>query len=507
VRYLTIDQICRAAGGKLLKGSRQSRADNISTDSRTVKPLELFVALRGPHFDGHDYVHDALARGAVGAVVDFSYTGHRQEQHRLLQGAIIAVDDTLKALGDIARYYRSTLSTRIVAITGSNGKTTTKAMTHRILSGEMECIASPKSFNNAVGVPATLFIIEPRHRTAVIEMGTSHPGEIEYLAGIARPNVAVITNVSAAHLEGLANPKGVAEEKAAILGGLTADGIAVFNRDDFWSREIEKRWNGPRLGFGIETDAEVRASNIRSDQHSVSFTCAGLRFSIPMLGRHNVYNALAAAAAARAVNGISWSAIRDRLRTFLLPEMRMQVERIGGLVLINDAYNANPASMLAALRTLAAMPSEGRRILVMGDMRELGEQTDECHRDLGRKAAASGVDVLWATGTDAARAADAALHCEESDGQPVKRMEPEQVFFSPDARDAARRLPEFLKPGDVVLIKGSRALKMEIVARAVKDRMLGQAATGLPELPISAPEVPTPLLSEQPGQGRIRPDV
>ncbi len=507
MRYLTIDQICRAAGGRLLRGSKQSRAHNISTDSRTVKPLELFVALRGPHFDGHDYVHDALAKGAVGAVVDTSYTGHQQEQHRLLQGAIIAVDDTLKALGDIARYYRSTLSTRIIAVTGSNGKTTTKAMTHRILSGEMECVASPKSFNNAIGVPATLFMIDPRHRTAVIEMGTSHPGEIEYLAGIVRPHVAVITNVSAAHLEGLASPKDVAEEKAAILGGLAADGIAVFNRDDFWSREIEKRWNGPRLGFGIEADAEVKASNIRSDEHNVSFTCAGLPFSIPMLGRHNVYNALAAAAAARAAKGISWSVIRDRLRTFLLPEMRMQVERIGGVVLINDAYNANPASMLAALRTLAALPAAGRRIFVMGDMRELGEQADECHRNLGRKVAASGVDVLWATGTDAARAADAALHCKENDDQPVQRMQPGQVFFSPDARDAAHRLPAFLQPGDVVLIKGSRALRMELVARAVKDAMLDRPVTTLTELHISAPEVPAPLLSEQPGKGRIRPDV
>ena len=507
MRYLTIDQICRAAGGRLLRGSKQSRAHNISTDSRTVKPLDLFVALRGPQFDGHDYVQDALARGAVGVVVDASYTGHQQEQHRLLQGAIIAVDDALKALGDIARYYRSTLSTKIIAITGSNGKTTTKAMTHRLLSGEMECIASPKSFNNAIGVPATLFMVDPHHRSAVIEMGTNHPGEIEYLAGIARPHVAVITNVSAAHLEGLTSPKGVAEEKAAILGGLTTDGIAIFNRDDFWSREIEKSWNGPRLGFGIEADAEVRASNIRLEEHSISFTCAGLRFNIPMLGRHNIYNALAAAAAARAVNGISWSVIRDRMRTFLLPEMRMQVERIGGVVLINDAYNANPASMMAALRTLAALPAEGRRIFVMGDMRELGERTEECHRDLGRKVATSGVDVLWATGADAGRAADAALHCKAEDGKSVHRMEPEQVFFSPDARDAARRLPEFLQPGDVILIKGSRALKMEIVARAIKDAMLDRPAGRLAELPIRAPEVPVPLMSRHLDDRRARPDV
>ena len=505
MRYLTIDQIRRATGGTLLRGSSRARAENISTDSRAIKPVELFVALRGPNFDGHDYVPDVLARGAAGAVVDREYQGLVQAPHRHRQGALIAVDDTLRALGDIACHYRSTLPTKIIAVTGSNGKTTTKAMIHHIVQGEMPCVASPASFNNAVGVPATLFLIDPQHRAAVVEMGTNHPGEIRYLAEMARPHVAVITNVSATHLEGLSTPRGVAEEKAAILAGLVKDGMAVFNRDDFWCRDIEKRYSGPRMGFGVDSDAEVRARDVQQDERGLSFTCAGLKFRLPVLGEFNVGNALAAAAAARAI-GVSWETIRDRLEIFHLPRMRMQIDRIGGAVVINDAYNANPASMLAALRTLAAMPGAGRRIFVMGDMKELGERTAECHRDLGRKVAASGIDVLWATGPEAARAADTALHQPDpgGSGQPAPRMLPEQVYHSPDTRDAAKKLPGFIQAGDVVLVKGSRALEMEQVVEAIKENLRRRPPLPMPGRAARLTPPPYALPDAVPVQERAR---
>ena len=478
MRYLTIEQVCRAANGKLLQGTGTARALAVCTDSRELKPCELFVALSGPNFDGHDFVPEALALGAAGAVVSRSYNGHLTEPHRHTHGALIAVDDPLKALGDIARSYRSSMSVQVVGITGSNGKTTAKEMLHHVLSGQMECVCTPGNFNNAVGVPKSLFQIEPQHDAAVIEMGTSAPGEIEYLAGIARPNVAVITNISAAHTEGFSNVKGVAREKAAIFQSLPADGMAVFNQDDYWCREIEKTWDGPRLHFGIDTQAEVVATDVSADATGISFSCAGLKILVPVLGEHNVYNALAAAAAARAL-GVSWQTIRDRLRTFRPVAMRMERTCVGGVMVINDAYNANPESMLAALRTLGALPAGRRRILVMGDMKELGEISARCHRDIGQKLAESGIDVVWTVGSQALAAGAVAAENGMGKGQ---------LFSSPDARHAAKGLPDFVKPGDVVMVKGSRSVGLEEVVQAINAALAARDAMALRELPGSAGE-------------------
>ncbi len=421
---------------------------SVSIDSRTLESGALFVALRGPRFDGHDYVAAAAGRGATGAMVA-----------RTLDVALpqLVVEDPRAALAALAADYRSRLHIPVVAVTGSNGKTTVKEMIGAILRETGSVLVTQGNLNNELGVPLTLLRIDADHAAAVVEMGANHPGEISRLSRMAMPTAALITNAGPAHLEGFGSVEGVAHAKGEIFEGLVAGGTAVINADDpyadLWRRLAGR---GRRiLSFGLGPDADVRAEAVTvQPDASSAFTLVTPQGSVPVTlplpGRHNVLNAAAAAAAALAA-GARPAAVRCALAGVRGAPRRLQVRAgRGGARILDDTYNANPGSLAAALDTLQALP--GVHWLALGDMGELGPGAAALHAEVGRRARAAGVERLYAVGElsrGAARAFGAGA----------------QVFADADALAAA--LGEALRPGVTVLVKGSRFMAMERVVEAL----------------------------------------
>lgn len=416
----------------------------VSTDSRAIRPGDLFFALPGARVDGHDFVADVLARGAAGAVVSRDVAVAPELRERLLR-----VEDTLRALADSARDYRRRWGGTVIGITGSNGKTTTREMTWHVLSEQWPCKRSPKSFNTEVGVPLTLFLLDPEDRGAVVEMGTNAPGEIAELVRIAEPNLGVITSISETHLEGLGSEEGVARAKAELLEGLGREGVAFLNADDTWFDFLRARHCGRTVGIGAGEKAEFRATEIAPCDGGYRYVVRGRAARLGVPGRHNVNNSLFALAVAEHL-GLDLDRAAERLASFRMPEMRYQVERIRGIEVHFDGYNANPGSMRSALETFRELPVAGRRMALLGDMLELGESSERLHAWLGAEAARSRLDALWAVGQFAPVVARAA----EENGLKSARGEKEL-----DA--AAAELGAALRAGDAVLVKGSRGMKLE----------------------------------------------
>ncbi|NOZ20299.1 MAG: UDP-N-acetylmuramoyl-tripeptide--D-alanyl-D-alanine ligase [Planctomycetes bacterium] len=442
--------------GRRPRGGEVTEFLGVSTDSRTARPGDLFVAIVGENFDGHDFVGAAFEKGVRGAVVSrpVDLTSDHSDK------AVFVVDDTIRALGEIARHYRSSLDTNIIGITGSNGKTTTKEMTVHLLSKHARVSGAKKSFNNFIGVPLTLFSIDPGDDYAVIEMGTNAPGEIARLAEIARPGIGVITNVSATHLAGLGSEEGVANAKAELLDAISEEGAAVLNRDNPWTARIRPRCRGRIITFGEGEGADVRAEHVRQNGEGLKFSVEGRDFIVPVMGRHNVLNALAAAAVCRYF-GLDLDEISADLRDFELPPMRLQRSVLGGATFINDAYNANPVSMAASIATFAGLSAD-RKIFVCGDMLELGEGSPELHREVGRKIAEAGADVMWAVGEQAAHAADAAIEA---------GMAADAIHRARTSKEAGEQIVGFVRPGDVVLLKGSRGMALEKILDCVRAEL------------------------------------
>ena len=421
-----------------------------STDSRSLAPGNLFVALRGERFDGHDYVQSAEARGARALLLE------RAVRH---ERPALVVNDSGRAMGRLARAWRERLGLPVVAVTGSNGKTTVKEMIAGILSGVGPTHATKGNLNNAVGVPLTLFGLGQRHRYAVVEMGASRAGEIAWLSAITRPDVALITQCAPAHLAGFGSLAGIARAKAEIYAGLRAGGVAVINADDkyadFWRDSCRAQ---PQKTFAIEAGADVRATNLEVSA-SLPGTCFELNAAegrigirLPLAGRHNVLNALAAAACCLSL-GVDLAAIRRGLEQVEAVRGRLQIKSgRQGLRIIDDSYNANPASLGVALDVLAGYA--GRRYLALGDMAELGDSAREMHIEAGQKARAARLDGLFTLGELSAHAARA---------------------FGPGARhfaafDALMRALQPLAAREVtLLVKGSRAMQMERVVRALTE--------------------------------------
>jgi len=425
----------------------------VAIDSRHVERGHVFFALRGTHADGHEYLGEAFASGAAAAVVDREEAARA---HAAMGRTVVRVPDARRALADLAAAYRRSLSDlTVIGITGSNGKTTTKEML-RLLLGEGAAV-SPKSFNNDLGVPLTLLGAGRRHKWCVVEMGTNAPGEIAGLCRIARPEVGVVLNVGASHLEGLRDLDGVAHEKFALVEAVGPEGCAVLNWDDERTRAMIPRAPGYVVSFGTWSDADVFAGEVRTTGYTLSFRMLGRqRVTMRLIGVHNVHNALAAAAVALWLGEDPYEMCR-RLEEFQPAPMRMAVEEIGRTRLINDAYNANPRSMAAALHEMSYRGG-GRRIAVLGDMQELGEAAHRFHAQIGQRVARSRIDVLWAIGplseTIAREARNAGLR---------------EVFWSPTV-DAAMEKPAVkVKSRDVVLFKASRGMQLERVYDAVKD--------------------------------------
>ncbi len=460
----TLADILAATGGELLWGSPRQEASGISIDSRTIAAGELFVAIRGEVHDGHRFIPEVLARGAAGVVID------RRRRDALPAGAgdpgraaCVAVTDTTRALGDLACFHRRRMPARVIAITGSNGKTSTRRMTAAVVSRRFRTLEADKNLNNQIGLPLTLFRLAPEHEWAVLELGTNRPGEIARLTEIATPDIGLITNIGPAHLEGLGSLEGVFAEKSALLRGLAPGGRAVLNADDLRLGGLLTEMGAAAVGFGLAPAAAVRAAGVRH-------TAAGIDFELILPaettavhlathGRFMVANALAAAAAG-VLLGLPAVEIAAGLARFTPVAGRLDVsEPGGGIGLIDDTYNANPASLQGALEVLASLRAGHRAILAVADMRELGAGAAAMHREMGRLAAAAGVDRLFVCGDFSAAVAAGACAA----GMPAAA-----VTTGTRAEILAALLAE-LTPGDWVLVKGSRAMGMEHVIRGIRQ--------------------------------------
>ncbi len=433
----------------------QRTVERVSTDTRTVVEGDLFIALSGDSFDAHDFLDKATH--AAAAIVE------RVPVNAPAELPLIVVPNARKALGELARMHRRALKhTKVIAVAGSNGKTGTKHLIHAALSGHLRGTASPKSFNNDIGVPLTLLPVVPRDDYVIVECGTNHPGEIEALSKIAEPDIAVITGIGAEHLEGLGDLNGVRRENAAISVGMSRQGLLIVNGDDKGLAANCASYGGKRVTFGLESRNDLFATDIICDADGVRFKLNGSRVvvTVPLLGRHNASNALAAIAVARRL-GVPDAKMLAGLAQVIGPEMRMQRIDVGGIRLINDAYNANPQSMEAALITLRDFPNDGRKIAILGDMLELGTESDRFHRDAGQQAATYGADVLICVGPGGSLLAAAAVRA---------GVESARVWSFPDSIEAARDVPAMLRTGDLVLLKASRGMRLERIAEAIAKR-------------------------------------
>ena len=422
--------------------------NGVSTDTRTLRQGELFVALQGPNFDGCDYVGQAHDKGAAGALVP-----------RLVDEGIaqITVEDSRRALGELGAAWRQQLSPIVVGITGSNGKTTLKELTAACLATVAPTLATQGNLNNDIGMPLMLTRIEEHHRFAVLEMGANHVGEIAYLTALARPDIVVITNAGDAHLEGFGSRDGVARGKGEILCGETRPRVAILNADDhyfeYWSGLVE---DTQLITFGIDANADVHARNIAAANGGSRFDLhlpgGVIEVTLVLSGRHNVRNACAAAAIATAA-GVDIADVKSGLESVQPVEGRLRrLAGIGGTTIYDDSYNANPVSVTAAAEFLAGLP--GENLIVLGDMGELGDDAARLHAETGAKVRDAGISRLLATG-------ELSRNTVEAFG--------EGASWYADVDDLAVRLRSELAEGMNVLVKGSRSMRMERVVDALRD--------------------------------------
>jgi len=461
---LTLEEVLKVTGGNLIQGGGNTFFRGVSTDSRTVAEGDLFIALKGPRFDGHHYALEALGKKAGGVLIeedkvgDIRWNGNRSK-------AVIAVKDTLSALGDIARDWRRKQGIPVVALTGSNGKTTTKEMIAACLETTFPVLKTKGNLNNLIGVPLTLLTLTENERVAVLEMGMNVPGEIRRLTEIAEPDVGLITNIQKVHLEGLGSLERLKEEKGELFRRMRRDGTILVNQDDPGVMELASHYPGQKITFGTEHPAEVMAKEIRlGGEGRTSFTLIlegeAMAIHLPLLGRHFVPDALAAVATA-CLFGVEVQQIKEALENFQPFPMRMEVVRLkGGTTLINDAYNASPYSTELALETLVEAKGKGRAIAVLGDMLELGSFTKEAHEQIGKKVRDLSIDLLFALGEEASTVVRSAI----DQGFPMKRAR-----IVENHSEAISLLREMMEDGDWILVKGSRRMAMEKIVEGLAE--------------------------------------
>ena len=455
MQALTIGDILKATGGKLLSGSENTVIRDVTTDSRKTAPGALFVPIIGEKFDGHEFIQAAFDQG-----VEASLT---QKDTELLVGkTIIKVDDTFKALGDIARYYKQKYNVPTVAVTGSVGKTTTKDMLAAALSGKYKTLKTEHSFNNEIGLPLTVFRLEKEHEAIVLEMGMNHFGEIERLASIGRPDMAVITNIGQAHIEYLGSREGIFKAKMEITKLFTDKNTLIVNGDDDFLSKIKGTVPFKVVYYGIKNpENDVYAKDIRAmGLEGIEFTAVtdsgeyNVRVNVP--GEHNVYNALAAICVGRAFD-VPMDKIIEGIKSFELTEMRMAVEEYEGITIINDCFNASPDSIKAALRVLGSVQGK-RRVAVLGDILEMGEYAEKAHYDLGRAVYENGVDMLITAGENMKQTAKGAA----DSGM-------KNVISFDKTLEACAYVKKEVRSGDAVLIKASHGMRFEQIYDAIKE--------------------------------------
>ncbi|MCC7376995.1 MAG: UDP-N-acetylmuramoyl-tripeptide--D-alanyl-D-alanine ligase [Verrucomicrobiales bacterium] len=460
----TLEYLADACQGECRGVVPERVVSRLSTDSRDIQAGDLFVGISGDRFDGHDFVGDALERGAVAAVVS------RAQAARFDGAPVILVDDPRRALGRMAARYRADFHLPVVAVAGSNGKTTTKELIGTVLSGCFETLRSRESFNNDVGVPATLFGLESRHLAAVVEVGTNHPGELAPLLRMAQPRIGVMTHVGEEHLEFFGSLAGVIEEEGWLADLLPPDGVFILPGDPVWSRQVAARCRCRVVRVGRDPKSDWRLLETETDARGTTFSVRGPRadltgeYRVNLLGNHQVSNALLAAAAA-AEFGLSREEIRRGLAQCTPARWRMNRWQVDGVEVIEDCYNANLDSTLAALETLRIFPCSGRRAVVLGGMAELGVHTSRAHAAVGRRAAELGIDRLLAIGDLASVSAESASDAGLSQAIVVDTLE-----------TAASHLRAWLRPGDCLLIKGSRSAHLERLSALLRGQSCLQRA-------------------------------
>jgi UDP-N-acetylmuramoyl-tripeptide--D-alanyl-D-alanine ligase len=453
---LPISEIAKFAGASLSSGDGSVVIDKIRTDSRTLKPGELFVALRGENFDGHNFVEDVAKANAAGAIVESNWKGELPAAF-----ALIRAEDTLQAYQELAASYRRSLSLKVVAITGSNGKTSTKDFAAAVLARRFRVTKTEGNFNNHVGLPRTILEATSRDEVAVWEIGMNHPGEVAALARLAMPDVAIITNIGVAHIEFMGSREAIAAEKGTLAEAVSTQGTVILNADDPFTKSIAARTRAKVLLAGT-TAGTIRASEISQSESGTDFTILEgahrCRAQLPVPGLHMVQNAILAVAAGRVFN-LSLEDCAAGLVAAPLTKARLQIKEIQGVHFLDDSYNANPDSMKAALHTLVELDADGKRIAVLGEMRELGSESEPSHREVGEIAAALKVDHLITIGNVAATIAHAAEHAGLKKSVAVQ-----------STLEAADLLNQIAAPGDLVLIKGSRAARTEDVIEQFRLR-------------------------------------
>jgi UDP-N-acetylmuramoyl-tripeptide--D-alanyl-D-alanine ligase len=465
---MTLEQVLDATGADLVRPPLRAQAAQIqlrgvSTDSRQVLPGSLFVGLSGPNFDGNRFGREAARAGAKALLL-------RADPSLSLDGlapdvGLAVHPDPARALTDLAAWHRSRLRAKVLAITGTCGKTTTKNLAVELFSPHRRTVGSPKSFNNSIGLPLTLFQADERTELLVLEIGTSGPGEIAALARLAQPDVCIVTMVGAGHLERLGSLEGVAREKSDLPAALPAEGTFILEADGPFAPLLRSVTNAHTVGFSVEGRGEWNASELKSDGVSTRFQLRGQSYQVPLVGAHNIKNLLAVLAAGEAL-GLGLDRLGPGLSRLSAQQQRLERRLAGDWVLFDDTYNANPESSRAALDFLASLPRKGRRVFVLGDMLELGPLSPELHHQVGMHAARSGLDLFITVGPLAAAAAAGAL-------EGGLRAQTLHHFTAVEA--ALEVVPGLLSAGDTLVIKASRGVKLERLI----DRLLalGEAST------------------------------
>lgn len=454
---LKISEILEAVNGSLLTGDREMVALDVSIDSRKTMAGNLFIPLQGTQSDGHMFIKEAFKHGARAALIrqgnPIVAELTKTHPHKIM----IEVDDPLKSLGDIAHYWRGKFNTKIVAITGSNGKTTTKEMAWHIIADTICSIKNPGNWNNLIGLPLSLFQLNGSRQAAILEMGMSEIGEIRRLCEISGPQTGLITNIGPAHLEQLNSLDEIRSAKGELLQYLGRSDIAILNNDDFRVASLAESTLADVVSFGVAA-GDIHTSNIRN------YNCFGTAFELhvmgasagvqlKLIGKQFISNVLAAASIAHTL-GIDIEGIKKGLETFPGLQGRMEAIDLGGIRIINDAYNANPVSMQAALNLLSSITGANRKIAVLGDMLELGKQSELFHRQLGETVAQLDIDCLFLTGDFAGFVQEGAVSA---------GMDGNNIILSKDLKNLAAELKEKMSKGDSILLKGSRRMGMEKV--------------------------------------------
>jgi UDP-N-acetylmuramoyl-tripeptide--D-alanyl-D-alanine ligase len=438
------------AGAKDIFPGTSQAIKGVSIDSRAIRPGELFIAVKGENFDGHDFIAEAARKGAS-AIMAENFPESFQPGGR---AGLIRVPDTVKAMGKLAAYVKKRSGLAVLCVTGTNGKTTVKDMAAGVLSRKYSVLKSRRSYNNMIGLSLTLFDVDPSNEVAVLEVGTNNPGEIAELGAIAVPSAVIITNVSDGHLQAFGDREGVFREKVSILDEMAPAGTAFLNGDDELLSGVNSH-RGRVKFYGTRKKCDYRITDIKSKDGGFVFFLNGAEYFIPIEGVHNVHNAAAAIAAADHL-GVDHELIRESIRRVSLPGMRLEKIKAGNVVFLNDSYNSNPGSFESALETIKNTSPRGEKWVVAGDMLELGEGSDELHRSIGRSLAAKKIDFLIVLGEKAESILQGALE---------SGMARERTYVAGSHKDAADIIKNTALPDTVVLIKGSRKTRMEEVLK------------------------------------------